>query len=150
MVCGMPFAKRPVFAAMSIDSNKALVRRFVDVANAHDVSAVDDILAEEFRLPPGDAGLDRSGLKAVLQYYFTAFPDLHYRVEDLVGEGDTVVARVRMSGTHEGDYDGQSGTGRHFEVEEVDIFNISNDRIVSYRIVWDELGFRRQLGLPLA
>jgi steroid delta-isomerase-like uncharacterized protein len=135
---------------MGNDSNRALVRRFVDVVNAHDVSAVDEVLAEEFRLPPGDDGLDRSGLKAVLQYYFTAFPDLHYSIEDLVSEGDRVVARVRMSGTHEGDYDGQPGTGRHFDVEEVDIFNLSNDRIASYRTVWDELGFRRQLGLPLA
>jgi steroid delta-isomerase-like uncharacterized protein len=87
---------------------------------------------------------------ARLEYYFTAFPELHYEIEDLVASGDKVVARVVMTGTHEGDYDGAAGSGKTFVVDEVDIFDVVDGRISGYRIVWDELGFRRQLGLPLA
>jgi steroid delta-isomerase-like uncharacterized protein len=135
---------------MSIESSKAVVQRFVDeVANGRSLNLVNDLLSDNFRLPPGDGGLDRDGLVAVLQYYFAAFPDLHYEVETLVAEGDTVVARARMRGTHSGEYEGQIGSGRTFEVDEVDIFDVVNDRITGYRIIWDELGFRRQLGLPL-
>lgn len=135
---------------MSAESSKAVVRRFIDeVANGRALDVVHDLLHEDFRLPPGDGGLDRDGLIAVLQYYFAAFPDLHYAVENLIAEDDTVVARVRMSGTHSGEYDGRIGSGRTFEVDEVDVFDVLDDRITGYRIVWDELGFRRQLGLPL-
>jgi steroid delta-isomerase-like uncharacterized protein len=135
---------------MSAESSKAVVRRFVEeVANGRKLDVVNELLHEDFRLPPGDHGLDRDGLVAVLQYYFAAFPDLHYEVETLVAEGDKVVAHARMSGTHSGEYAGRVGSGRTFEVDEVDIFDVVDDRITGYRIVRDELGFRRQLGLPL-
>jgi steroid delta-isomerase-like uncharacterized protein len=135
---------------MTTEANKALVRRFCDeVANAHDTSKIAEILADDFRLG-GEDGLNRDGMAAVLKYYFGAFSDLRYTIEDMVAEGDTVMARLVMAGTHDGEYDGQPPTGRKFQVEEVDGFIVRDGRIVSYRIVWDELGFRRQLGLPLA
>jgi steroid delta-isomerase-like uncharacterized protein len=133
------------------EENKAIVRGFVDeVANAHDTSRIAEFLADDFRLPPGEDGLNRDGLAAVLSYYFSAFSDLHYTVEDMVAEGDSVITRATMAGTHDGVYDGQPATGRGFQVDEVDVFTVRDGRIVDYRIVWDELSFRRQLGLPLA
>ena len=135
---------------MSSDMNEAVVRRFIEeVANGRNTSVVEELLAEDFRLPPGSEGLDRGGLVAVLEYYFAAFPDLHYSIEDVVAAGDKVVVRVAMTGTHEGDYEGVAGSGKPFAVEEVDIFDLVDGRIAGYRIVWDELGFRRQLGLQL-
>jgi steroid delta-isomerase-like uncharacterized protein len=135
---------------MSGDENRQVVTRFVEsVANGRDLDQMDELLSDDFALPPDTEGaLDRQGLKAVLEYYFSAFPDLHYEIEDLVVEGDRVVARLTMSGTHEGDYDSQPGSGKQFAVEEVDLINLRDGRITGYRIVWDELGFRRQLGLP--
>ena len=136
---------------MGNEKSAVVVRRFLDeVANGRDTSAVLDLLTEDFRMPPGPNGLDRAGLVAVLEYYFTAFPDLHYELEDLVADGDKVVVRVTMTGTHKGDYAGAPGSGKTFAVDEVDIFDVVDGRISGYRIVWDELGFRRQLGLPLA
>ena len=135
---------------MSNDANAAVVRRFIEeVANGRNTSLVSELLAEDFRLPPGPDGLDRNSLVSVLEYYFAAFPDLHYSIEDLVADGDKVVARLAMTGTHEGEYDGAAGSGKSFAVDEVDVFEVVDGRIGGYRIVWDELGFRRQLGLPL-
>ena len=135
---------------MSNRNSADVVRRFVDeVANSRNTSVISDLLTEDFRLPPGPDGIDRASLVAVLEYYFTAFPDLHYELEDLVADGDKVVVRVKMTGTHKGDYDGAPGSGKTFAVDEVDIFTVVDGRISGYRIVWDELGFRRQLGLPL-
>ncbi len=130
---------------------KAVVQRFLDeVANGRDLAKIDELLTDDFSLPPDTPGaLDRAGLKAVLQYYFNAFPDLHYELKDLLADGDRVVTRLSMTGTHQGDYAGVAGSGKAFEVEEVDIFNVTGGRIEGYRIVWDELSFRRQLGLPL-
>src|SRR3954454_16645939 len=131
---------------MADDKNRAVVTGFVEEAvNGRHFELIDEFLSEDVALPPGiDGALDRQGLKAVLQYYISAFPDLHYAVEDMVSEGDRVVARLTMSGTHQGDYDGHAGTGKHFAVDEVDLIDLHDGRITGYRIVWDELGFRRQ------
>jgi steroid delta-isomerase-like uncharacterized protein len=136
---------------MDSEANRSLVVRFVEeVANGRNLAAIDELLSEDFALPPEtDGALDRDGLRAVLGYYFGAFPDLHYRVEDVIAEGGRVAVRLTMSGTHQGEYDGRQGTGKRFEAEEMDIFEVRDGRISGYRIVWDELGFRRQLDLPL-
>ena len=136
---------------MSAEANKAVVRRFVEAGNNRDLSVAGELLTDDFRLPVGgDEAMDWGGFAAVLEYYFKAFDDLHYSIEDLVADGGKVVCRLRMTGTHTGDYDGHAGTGRTFAVDEVDIHTMVDGRIASYIIVWDELGFRRQLGLPLA
>ena len=136
---------------MTNETNESVVRRFIEeVANGRELGVVEELLTEDFRLPPGPEGLDRDGLVAVLTYYFAAFPDLHYTIQDIVADDDKVVVRLAMTGTHEGDYEGIAGTGKSFAVEEVDIFDVIDERIAGYRIVWDELGFRRQLGLHLA
>jgi steroid delta-isomerase-like uncharacterized protein len=136
---------------MAADQNRDAVRRLIDeAANGRAISVLEEVLTEDFRLPPGPDGLDRAGLAAVLEHYFAAFPDLHYEIHDLVAEGDKVVARLRMTGTHAGEYDGTPGSGKTFAVDEVDIFDVVDGRVSGYRIVWDELSFRRQLGLPLA
>lgn len=133
------------------DSATAVVRKFVDeVANGRDLQRLDELLSDDFYLPIGDGRIDRDGLRAVLSYYFAAFPDLHYEVKELVGEGDRVVASLLMAGTHTGvDYAGHPASGRSFAVAEIDIVSVADGRIKTYEIVWDELGFRRQLGLPL-
>src|SRR3954453_3737750 len=101
---------------MSDETNVDVVRRFVEeVANGRNLEAMDEVLSDDFALPPGTEGaLDRDGLRAVLQYYFSAFPDLHYEIEDMIVDGDRIAVRVTMSGTHQGDYDGQPGSGKRF------------------------------------
>lgn len=137
---------------MSTEANKVLVLRFIDeVVNGRRLELVDEMLADDFTLPPNDAdALTRDGFRDVLAYYFAAFSDLHYTVEEVVADGDTVVTRLKMRGTQDGEYDGHSASGRHVEVDEIDVLRIADGRIADWRIVWDELGFRRQLGLPVS
>jgi len=131
---------------MSVDDNKLVVEKYLDAVNSRSLDALSELLTDDFSIPPGGIGMTRDVLKGILQYYFTSFPDLNYAVEEIIGEGDTVVARLNMSGTHSGDYQGHAGTGKTFAVDEVDIFTIRDGRIAGYRITWDEMGFHRQLG----
>ena len=132
---------------LSITENKELVRNFVEtVLNGRDLGAVDQFLAEKFECPPdGPDRLDRSGFTDVLRYYFSAFSDLNYRIADLVGEGDTVVTRLVMRGTQDGEYGGRPASELAFEVEEADFWAIADGQIASLRISWDEFGMQRQL-----
>src|SRR3954451_20630250 len=131
------------------EPNTNVVQRFIDeIANGRDLDRIDDFLSDDFYLPVGDGRVDRDGLKAILSYYFAAFSDLRYEVKDLIADGSLVATRVVMSGTHDGaEYAGQTASGRSFAVAEMDVFTVVDGRITSYEIVWDELNFRRQLGL---
>jgi predicted ester cyclase len=99
---------------MSEEENGEVVRRFVEeVANGRNLGEMDELLSDDFALPPGTEGaLDREGLKAVLQYYFSAFPDLHYTIEDMIVDGDRVVTRLTMSGTHRRGLRRRAGVGQ--------------------------------------
>jgi steroid delta-isomerase-like uncharacterized protein len=132
---------------MTLENNKALAAQFVAVINGRDFTLLDQLLADDFSIPPkSPSGLSRDGLKKVLEYYVSAFPDLRYAIEEQVAEGDTVVVHLTMRGTHEGNYQSHPGTGKTFEVDEVDILHIVDGKIAGDLIVWDEKGFTRQLG----
>jgi predicted ester cyclase len=77
----------------------------------------------------------------------TAFPDLHFTIEDLVGEGDTVAGRVTMSGTHLGPFQGIPPTGRSFQQAHMHFVRFRDGKAIEHRAVRDDLGMMRQLGL---
>ncbi len=133
---------------MSLDEHKLLVSRFIAAVNGRELDALDELLTDDFSIPPDRPdGLSRDGLKSVLKYYIAAFPDLKYEMRDQVAEGDMVVTRSTMQGTHRGTYRDHVGSGKTFAVDEVDIFQIDKGKIAGYRIIWDEMAFEKQLGL---
>jgi predicted ester cyclase len=97
------------------EENKALFRRtYEELLNGGDLAVADELVAPEFvnhEAPPGrDRGPESMrGLATMLR---TAFPDLHFEIEELVAEGDVVAGRLTMSGTHEGPLMGTPPTGR--------------------------------------
>jgi steroid delta-isomerase-like uncharacterized protein len=76
-----------------------------------------------------------------------AFPDLHVTVEDVVAEGDKVVSRNSVTGTHQGDYMGLPATGRPVAYNEIFIFRFVDGRIAETWGVVDVLAQMRQLGV---
>jgi len=89
-----------------LERNKATVRRVFDEGFSQGrVDVVDDALSpdavDRHPLEPGEADF-RDHLKAAITMFRNAMPDLHASVEDIVAEGDTVAARVRLTGTHTG------------------------------------------------
>lgn len=79
-----------------------------------------------------------------------ALAPLTARVEELIGEGDRVVARVTQRGVHSGAHPRMpEPTGRSFEIEAIWIFTLRAGRITEIRAVSDRLGLFAQLGWPL-
>jgi predicted ester cyclase len=76
------------------------------------------------------------------------FPDLRIDVHALIGEADTVVARLTVSGTNLGDYRGlPEPTNQHFEIEAVAIFRLDNGKVAEIHGTADRLGMLVQLGI---
>lgn len=118
------------------EDNKALVRKIYDrIWYKGDMSAVDELFDAGYIdhiIPPGTApGLE--GFKAVITQIRTAFPDMTYKLEDIIAEGDKVVSYWTNSGTNTGELNGMPPTGKKVEMEGVDIYRIANGKVVE---VW--------------
>jgi len=135
---------------MSAEENKALVRRFYDeVLNKKNLAAIDQISAANYvdhSAPPGvPPGL--AGEKAWFAMLHAAFPDGRTTIEDIVADGDKVVVRGVMTGTHKGEFLGVPATGKKVEIRGIDMIRIQNGKSVEHWGQWDTMGLMQQLGV---
>ena len=132
------------------EENKAAFRRtFEELLNQGNYAIVDELLAPDYfnhEAPPGKNHGPES-MRQLVMWLRTAFPNLHYTIEDVVAEGDTVAGRVIMSGTHSGPYMGISPTGRTFHMAEMHFVRFRDGKGIEHRAVRDDLGMMRQLGV---
>jgi C-1 hydroxylase len=126
--------------------NKELVRKWFEALSRHDADSAADMVTSDF-VHNSSTNQGREGVRAELDYWFSAFPDASVSVEDLIAEGDRVVARVTSSGTHGGEFMGAPATGKRISVQEVDILRIENGRIAEAWAAVDFYGMLTQLGL---
>lgn len=110
------------------EHNKRLAYSWVEALSRHDAEGVLAAVTDDF-VNHHSTLQGRDGLREELAYWYAAFPDLSVTVEDLIAEGDRVVARVASKATHGGDFMGTPPTHRQINVEEIDIFRIENGRI---------------------
>ena len=136
---------------MSAESNKAMMRRFYDeIMNKGDLELLSSLLASDFQehspLPNQRPGLE--GLKEGLSAFRKAFPDLHFIVDDLIAEGDKVVARVSYGGTQQGEFAGLPASGKEFNVMGIDIirFNAEGKAVEHWSGDDAQLKMMQQLG----
>jgi steroid delta-isomerase-like uncharacterized protein len=134
---------------MSTEENKAFVRRFYDEFNKQNWAGVEEDCAPDYvmhdPLPPGISP-DLAGFKQLCTAWWTAFPDGHFVVEDLIAEGDKVVARVTFRGTHQGEFTGMPATGKQVSWTGIGIDRIEADKFVEAWASADILGLMQQLG----
>ncbi len=131
------------------EANKALVRRFYDeVVGQGKLELIDEFMASDFveheEFPGLAAG--RAGAKEFFAQFREAFPDLHFHVDDMIAEGDRVVARITMHGTNEGSFMGMAPTGKEVFVKVIDIVRFADGKIVEHWGVTDQAGMMEQLG----
>lgn len=134
---------------MSIEENKAIVQSAVDAFNRGDRDAVDRLFAADYLdhdpsrtgLPPGP-----EGVKQAWGMFRAAFPDGRVFIEDMIAEGDRVVVRGVVRGTHQGELMGAPPTGRQVTVTLIDINRIEGGKLTERWAEQDNLGLMQQLG----
>jgi steroid delta-isomerase-like uncharacterized protein len=134
---------------MSTEDNKALVRRGYEAISSGNLDALLQLLSPDYVDHNAPLGFDPgpAGTHALLSMYRAAFPDLAVRVEDMLAEGDTVVARVISSGTQHGEVQGIPATGKHVVMPGIEIFRIANGKVAERWGQFDQLGMLHQLGV---
>lgn len=133
---------------MSTDANKAVVRRYIDeVWNRRNLDVLDELVAPDYlrHMGPRVEPLNLDGQRNRISGFQAAFPDVTLEVQDLVAEGNRVVFRVIIRGTHRHPFQGIQPTGKEVEIEAVDVVRVEGGRLVEHWGVLDMLGLLGQI-----
>jgi predicted ester cyclase len=135
---------------LSVEENKALVRRYFEIIDRPDASAdmLDEFLDPEFIThdPPPGVQPNLEGLKKQFVIFQKSTPGYH-TVDDLIAEGDKVAARITGYGTHEGDLFGIPRTGKEIRISGIVIWRIKRGKIVEHWAQNDMMALMQQLGV---
>ena len=138
---------------MSTDHHKSLVQRFYDELWNHGEPQIADQLFSatyvRHDLRPGIAPTGPEGQKQIALLFRAAFPDTHLQVDFMVADGEFVVARWTIHGTHRGKWGAVEPTGRSVEFCGVNIFCFANDKVVELWNHRDDFGLIQQASAPV-
>jgi steroid delta-isomerase-like uncharacterized protein len=133
--------------AMSVEDNKAAVRRFYqEVINGRNPDALDELL-----VPDGvDHTFGSQSTEQAKRFFamvYQAFPDLHAEVHDVIAEGDLVAVRSTYTSTHQGEFLGIPATGKQTTTNGVEYFRMQDGKQVEHWGGPDTFSFLVQLGV---
>jgi steroid delta-isomerase-like uncharacterized protein len=134
---------------MSVEENKAIIRRWVDGLNRKDFTVVDELISEDYvyHVPDGPEIKGPQGLKQMFTGTVAAFPDSHYTIDDMVAEGNIVALRMTLKATNKGDYMGIPATGKNITLQLAFFYRLSGGKIVEALQFMDSLAMFQQLGV---
>lgn len=124
---------------MSMEENKALIRKFLDeLYNNGNFSVADEIIASPML---------RESMKKAVSTARRMLSNVQVKVEDMVAENDKVVARCLISGTFTRSLLGVTLTNRSIETSYIGIYRIDNNQIKGYWFLGEPLLLMRQMGI---
>src|SRR6266498_499570 len=135
---------------MSTEENKALTRRlFEEGFNQNNPSVFDEFITPDFVNYDAPPGIPRgpAGFRQLIAMYRTGFPDMHMTIEEELADGDSVIHRGYVTGTHTGEFQGIPHTGKQIKVKYIDIWRVANGKMAENWVQIDMLGLMQQLGV---
>ncbi len=133
---------------MTIDQNKAIVRRFIDEIFVDGrKEAVDELLADDFIAHTWPStGNPKADLKGAIDRTSRGLADPVFDIEDVIAEGDRVAVRLTAAATQVGEMMGMPASGRRYEIGEIHIFRLRDGMVVEHWHQFDQITMMRQLG----
>ncbi|MDE3076211.1 MAG: ester cyclase [Chloroflexota bacterium] len=134
---------------MSIDANKALVRRWFAELDRGNIAAVEEFIAGDYHdhnpaipdLPPGRDGVTQANL-----LLYAAFTDVTHEIKDQIAEGDKVMTRLVVRGKFTGEFLGFPPTGQVVAIEGAAVHRLADGKLVEHWAHVDMADFMRQIG----
>lgn len=135
---------------MAEQENIQLAEKQIAALNARDLdqylSRIDDSYVGQSETAPGPIR-GREGVRQNFDALFRAFPDLRLEIEQIIASGDSVVTRVRGTGTHKGNFAGIAPTNKSIVIEACTVVEIRNGKAIKGRIYADNATLFQQLGV---
>ena len=130
------------------EENKAMVRRVLERMDQGDIGAFAEAMTPDYvaHFPGAPGPLDGQGHEQMARMFYQAFPDLKHTIEDQIAEGDKVVSRITISGTHEGDFQGMAPTGKQVSFSAIMVTRLAGGKAAEQWVELDGMGMIQQLG----
>ncbi|PBQ31296.1 ester cyclase [Sphingobacteriaceae bacterium] len=131
-----------------INKNKEVIRKLYEEAlNRRNYSLLKQLVSEDYIGPRGEKGAE--GMEGSVKPLIVSFPEVQWKIEDLLEEGDKVVVRWYWQATHKETYQGITATNRLVKSEAIAIYVLKDEKIIGATMITDRLGFLMQLGVIL-
>jgi steroid delta-isomerase-like uncharacterized protein len=134
---------------MTAETNKIVMRRFLDFINTASESLAQELISPDaiFHVPGSPKPMrGPAGYLTIIGMMRAGFPDIQWTLEEMVAEGDKVAARFTMRGTHRGTFFGVPPTGKTIAVQAMNIYRLSGGQFVEEHGQPDMLGLLQQIG----
>jgi steroid delta-isomerase-like uncharacterized protein len=128
------------------EKNKATVRNIFEQAfNKRKTELLKNLIDDAYEGPRGGKGYE--GFLNPVQALLVAFPDIEWKIEELIGEGDIVMLRFTWKGTHKGQFTKYPATGKPVNSDGMGVYHFKNGKVISSTVSTDRLGFWQQIGV---
>lgn len=133
---------------MSIEKNKSVMEKFVEFINTTNEKLAADLVSEDaiFYAPTNTEPIrGTKGYMVILNMMRGSFPNISWKLEEMVAENDSIAARFTMTGTHKGDFFGIPATGKTFKINVMNFYRFSDGKIIEEYGQPDIFGLLQQL-----
>ena len=133
---------------MSTKQNEALIIQVLDLINDRQMDAAFELYAEDY-IYHGPGGIElrgREGIRGLWIEFLTGFPDLSSTVDEIILQGDKIVLRWTVRGTHTGEFFGVPASNNQIILPITEIFRVSNGQLAEAWDNWDRMYLTQQIG----
>jgi steroid delta-isomerase-like uncharacterized protein len=137
----------PAPAPLRLETNKAVVRRFItEIFEQQDLDAIDELVSEDFTphtwgpMPPG-----RDGLRTATKRAGAGVSEARFEIHLLVAEDDLVAAYLTSSAVHSGQFMGLAPTGKRYSIDEMHFFRLRDGQVTEHWHQFDKGALVQQL-----
>jgi steroid delta-isomerase-like uncharacterized protein len=130
------------------EQNKQLIRQYFEAYDQQDTERIGQLVSRSnysFHIS-GMPPMDWNGTKQFYAAAWSAFPDLHHDILDIVAEGDKVAVRYNIIGTHKGELQGIPSTGKKVSFSAMDFITLIDGKVAEEREIADTMGLMQQIG----
>jgi steroid delta-isomerase-like uncharacterized protein len=138
---------------MSLEEMTETVRRLFTEIDGHNAGYLRAVASDDFvcRFPGAPGPLDQAGLIQIFDEFVAALPDVRHNIDDILAEGDRVVVRLTITGTHRGPLMGIPASNAAIRISAINQFRFADKRIAQQWVEADMLSMLHQVGaIPAA
>ncbi len=133
---------------MSVEENKALARRVIDLINRRELDRAFELYVPDYIYhgPGGQELRGREGIRGLWAVFLLAFPDLQAGIDAVIAEGDMIVLRWTVRGTHTGEFQGIAASHKKMTLPITEVFRILDGQLAEAWDQYDRLHLLEQIG----
>ena len=114
---------------MTLEANKALIRKWIDAWISNDSDILDDLFARDYTVNGMLIGID--GVKQAVRFLQSVLSGISAELHEILAENDKVVIRWTIRGRHAGYFMGIPPTGKQLELSGINIYHIVDNKIIA-------------------